>query len=399
MKIKLSLLLILIIICSCATLEKDYQNDADKIRIQHLRYYGDLIQEYYEISGTFPFQGKIDIPIYITIANNFQKKNADQQLPFDNMQIPSTEFKQELERVLEREISLMYDPQKVGVYAPNFYIYSIWEGIFYFSIHLYNKYNFTKNVSKHYNKVELTNNSDLYPGQIHYDKLRFISQKDIEKIDKNEIQFHSEMPDENLFQHDNNGLNKNQNTQIDEIFINYIPESQYIRIKEHKLSTTEDNQANIIEQIAALKEEIKSTRYIKNRYRFDYWESLEEKLYKENQIVTSECDLLTKEDDKKEILHDCFSKILNRPVRIRITNNLTSLCFMGKDIKIGPSNGQVFLKEDVTLIFWDNLLNNFEIVIQNLNMINNELSLFEYFGEDIESPRISEEEIEVWRDK
>ena len=86
MKIVLTALSVIILmsIFSCATMEKGYQENADQIRLQHLRNYGDLLEEYYDKTGKFPFQEEYDIPVYVTIANEFQKKNANQQLPFEN---------------------------------------------------------------------------------------------------------------------------------------------------------------------------------------------------------------------------------------------------------------------------------------------------------------------------
>ena len=65
--------IILISIFGCASMEKGYQDNADQIRLQHLRYYGDLLEEYHAKTGKFPFQEEYDIPVYITIANDFQK--------------------------------------------------------------------------------------------------------------------------------------------------------------------------------------------------------------------------------------------------------------------------------------------------------------------------------------
>lgn len=391
--------IILISIFSCATMEKGYQENADQIRLQHLRYYGDLLDEYHVKTGKLPFQGEYDIPVYITIANDFQKKNANQQLPFENKKISSEQFKQELEKVLERDITLMYDPQKVGVYAPNFYIYSVYQKVFYFGIHLYDDYDFTNNISKHYNKVELTNNEIINRGQIHYDKLCQIVKHKDEKPTDEEYTLHTDCDRKYLHQSSYNGLVKNQETRAKEIFVNFHPDSQYLRIKEYKLSTTNQDFNLIQNQINSLKNQIQLNKYASSRFGFSNWFSIEENMYKDREYITSKIDLLTKETNIEELLTDCFEKVLSRPVKVVSTKNLTSLSFNNTGIKHGSCNGTVFQKDNVTLVMWDNLLSEFNIVFSDKSEFTDDLSFFEYFGENAESPRKSEEEIEKWRNE
>ena len=401
MKIVLTALSVIILmsIFSCATMEKGYQDNADQIRLQHLRNYGDLLEEYYDKTGKFPFQEEYDIPVYITIANDFQKKNADQQLPIEIKKISSDQFKQELERVLDREITMMFDPQKVGVHTPNFYIYSVYQKVFYFAIHLYNDYDFSKNVSKHYNKVELTNNATLYPGQIYYDKLCQIVKHPIEKPTTQEYDLHTDIKKEELIQNSDNGFVKNQEIQAKEFFVGYNPESYYLRVKEYKLSTTNTDLNHIENQIASIKTQIQSNQYSANRFAFSHWTSIEENMVKDREIITSTVDFLTKKKDPVKVLTDCFEKILNRPVKVISSKNLTSLSFIETGVKCGSSNGSVFHKDGITLIMWDNLLNDFNIVFTDESEISDDLSFFNYFGEDAASPRKSEEEINKWRDE
>jgi len=398
MKIFLIIISILFLfsIFGCASIEKDYQENADGIRLQHLRNYGDLLEEYYEKAGKFPFQEEFDIPVYITIANEFQQKNANQQLPFENKKISSEQFNQELERVLEREITLMYDPQKVGVFAPNFYIYNVYQKVFYFAIHLYNDYDFTNNISKHYNKVELTNNVIVNRGQIHHDKLCQIVKHPIEKPTAVEYDQHVDINKEELMQNSYDGLVKNQEIQAKEYFIEYNSKSDYLRIKEYKLSTSKKDLSFLESQIASVKKQIQSNQYSSNRFGFSNWFSIEENMYKDRELITSSIDLLTKKKDSVKVLSDCFEKILNRPVKVVSTKNLTSLSFIETGVKCGSSNGSVFHKDGITLIMWDNLLNDFNIVFTDESELSDELSFFNYFGDDVESPRKSEEEINKW---
>jgi hypothetical protein len=58
---------------------------------------------------------------------------------------------------LGRDIEFKFDPQKVPVGAPNFYIYMIEADSFFFAVHLYNGRSFTNPLDKHYHKIEITN--------------------------------------------------------------------------------------------------------------------------------------------------------------------------------------------------------------------------------------------------
>ena len=399
-KIKImSILIALLLLFGCATMGNGYQDNSDKIRLEHLRYYGDLLNEYYEIEGKYPFQEKYDVPVYITIANEFQEKNANQQLPFEHKKISTEQFEKELEKVLKTDITLKYDPQKVGVYAPNFYIYNVYQKVFYFAIHLYNENDFSNNIGKHYNKMELTNNQVLNKGQIHYDKLCQIVKHPTEKPTAQEFDLHTDIKKEELIQNSFDGLIKNQSIQAKEIFIGYNSKSDYLRIKEYKLSSTNEDLSNIDNQVLSIKNQIQSKQYSANRFSFSNWISIEENMFKDREIVTSTIDFLTKDKDSVKVLTDCFEKILNRPVRLVSTKNLTSLSFISAGIKCGSSNGSVFHKDGITLIMWDNLLNDFNIIFNDECEIRDDLSFFSYFGEDAESPRKSEEEIKNLRDE
>jgi len=399
-KIKtMSIIIALLSLFGCATMEKGYQDNSDKIRLEHLRYYGDLLDEYYEIEGKYPFQEKYDVPVYITIANEFQQKNANQQLPFEHKKISSEQFEKELENVLKKDITLKFDPQKVGVYAPNFYIYNVYQKVFYFAIHLYNENDFSNNIGKHYNKMELTNNHILNKGQIHYDRLCQIVKHPTEKPTAQEFELHTDIKKEELKQKSFSGLINNQSIQAKEIFINYNSTSDYLRVKEYKLSSTNEDLSNIENQVISIKNQIQSKQYSANRFSFSTWISIEENISKDREIITSTIDFLTKEKDSEKVLTDCFEKILNRPVRVVSTKNLTSLSFVNTGIKCGSSNGSVFHKDGITLIMWDNVLNDFNIVFNDESEISDDLSFFNYFGEDVESPRKSEEEINKWRDE
>ena len=57
--------------------EQAYQNDCDVIRLQHLNYYGNLIEEYKLKVGKYPFEGE-EQQVYAFIYNNNQKEYIQQ---------------------------------------------------------------------------------------------------------------------------------------------------------------------------------------------------------------------------------------------------------------------------------------------------------------------------------
>jgi len=138
--------------------EYGFQKNTDIVRAQHLKYYGQLIEEYKEKTDKYPFEGESDLPIYIYIAIaqqiDFIKKHP---LSILYKEISLNEFKKELEKGLKRKIEIKYDPQSVPQYVPSFYIYMIKNKNYFFSVHLFNEYSFTRKISEYYNKLEISN--------------------------------------------------------------------------------------------------------------------------------------------------------------------------------------------------------------------------------------------------
>ena len=52
---------------------KPFQDDADIYRLRHIKYYGELIEEYKKKTGKIPFQGEASVPINVFIANSKQQ--------------------------------------------------------------------------------------------------------------------------------------------------------------------------------------------------------------------------------------------------------------------------------------------------------------------------------------
>ena len=139
-------------------MENMYQADADIVRIHHFDYYAQLLTEYYEKNGKYPFQNEKEYPIYVFILTSFQENYFEDANPYQHYTVNDTHFFEELSNGIGRIIDEKYDPQKVPADArPNMYIYMVDGDNFYFAIHLYNSNPFTKNIDKYYNKMELSN--------------------------------------------------------------------------------------------------------------------------------------------------------------------------------------------------------------------------------------------------
>jgi hypothetical protein len=162
--------------CSCQSyreMENIYQADADIVRIQHFDYYAQLLTEYYEKNGKYPFQYEKEYPIYVFILTDFQEKDFEDTNPYRHYTANDKYFFEELSNRLSREIDEKYDPQKVGTDGrPNMYIYMVYGDNFYFAIHLYNSNPFTKSISQYYNKMELSNEDDSENKLYTYETLK-----------------------------------------------------------------------------------------------------------------------------------------------------------------------------------------------------------------------------------
>lgn len=137
-------------------MDKEYQHDADIFRLRHLKYFGELIEEYHQKTGKYPLQGESETQHYVLIAAPHQQKYTEGTPPqFKVTDVES--FRSILKKGLGRDIEFKFDPQKVPVGAPNFYIYMIETDSFFFAVHLYYARSFTNPLGKHYHKLEITN--------------------------------------------------------------------------------------------------------------------------------------------------------------------------------------------------------------------------------------------------
>ncbi len=157
-----------ILLMSCVTMGREYQRDADIIRLRHLDYYGALIEEFHAITGCYPLQGDTAVPDYVYIATPQQLKYIHGAIPNDRIETNLVEFRAELEQGLGRNVVLKFNPQQVPTGAPNFYGYMIQNESYLFFVHLYNAYSFTRVVARNNNIVELTDIQTRKPGMSTY---------------------------------------------------------------------------------------------------------------------------------------------------------------------------------------------------------------------------------------
>ncbi|WP_416878621.1 hypothetical protein [Litorimonas sp.] len=150
-------LTILLIVCSAAA--DEFQQDADILRLKHLKYYSNLLQEYESRIGTYPLMGKATVPIYVHIASPEQTDDVRGGPPNAHMVVGFKEFISELERVLGQGVKEYYDPQYEPDSKPNFYLYMVDGDTYNLAVHVHESFSFSNPVAKGYNKVEVTNNT------------------------------------------------------------------------------------------------------------------------------------------------------------------------------------------------------------------------------------------------
>jgi len=158
-------------VAGCSRTNKEFQKDADIIRIRHLKYYGELLDEYAKVAGRYPFQGQKDVPLYVYVANDKQIEFTKKGPSYPHVVVPFNEFVQEIETVLGKKINEYYDPQYSLDYKPNFYIYMITGDTYFFAIHVRQPFTFSKKVKDHYYKIELSNHPNLQNQAVFIEQL------------------------------------------------------------------------------------------------------------------------------------------------------------------------------------------------------------------------------------
>ncbi len=135
-----------------------FQHDADVIRLQDLKYWVSLIEEYQQKIGKYPFQYSSNKPIIVKVATPMQQADSKGYPPPPVITRSMKEFVQTLEKGLGRKIDEYYDPQYKADVKPNFYIYMVDNNSYYFAIHTNQSYPFSRAVlPPYYNKIEVSN--------------------------------------------------------------------------------------------------------------------------------------------------------------------------------------------------------------------------------------------------
>ncbi len=155
--VRIAMIFIVFSLLGCKMTSTGFQKDADIIRLRHLRYYGNLLEEYNKKTGHYPFQGQEKVPLYIFVANDEQIESTKGGPPYAHAVMPFKEFVKEVEGVLGREINEYYDPQYRPDNKPNFYMYMIVEDTYFFAVHVHQPFAFAKKVAEYYYKIEISN--------------------------------------------------------------------------------------------------------------------------------------------------------------------------------------------------------------------------------------------------
>ncbi len=165
-----TIIILIILLSSCASIESQYQNDADLYRISHLIHYGELIHEYHEKSGHYPFQGQSDKQLQVSFATEEQKEHLSPDS--DSIEKRSSEeFRTEVSTVLGREIELRFEPQRVPTSMPLYYLYVTEDDEYFFIVHLFKRYSFAANRGPGFNQVEITSSNIEHPGFWKFEEL------------------------------------------------------------------------------------------------------------------------------------------------------------------------------------------------------------------------------------
>ncbi|SMF69618.1 hypothetical protein SAMN02745866_04359 [Alteromonadaceae bacterium Bs31] len=138
MKFKLFIILVISFISACsADPAKQFQEDADLIRLEHLEYWTEIIEKYHQVKGSYPFQSEIpkseDIVLvkiatkqqmqYLSLGGDKYDKRLDNNQSGYFKERSVRDLVAEIESVLGYEIEEKYDIQKVPTSSPVGYYY------------------------------------------------------------------------------------------------------------------------------------------------------------------------------------------------------------------------------------------------------------------------------------
>ena len=144
--------------------EADFQANADAKRIHDVHRIAALVEAYRDVRGYYPFADRVaslspdgPVPVAVNITNLTLDPVYGSPPPGnDGVILPFEEFAAELRSALGDDIEIPFDPQKAGVYAPNFYQYFTNGVVYFVSANLYSPTGFTREIGPHYFKYQVS---------------------------------------------------------------------------------------------------------------------------------------------------------------------------------------------------------------------------------------------------
>ena len=74
-----------------------FQTGADLVRLRHLKYYGELLDEFHSKTGSYPLQGRRDFPIYVHVGHEGQQPSPDDAPAYQHEVVAMVDFVAALE--------------------------------------------------------------------------------------------------------------------------------------------------------------------------------------------------------------------------------------------------------------------------------------------------------------
>jgi len=149
--------------------EEDYQRCADTVRQEDMFAIAQMVEDYQETAGHYPFQTTDETVTEALLASRDLSEIERRGPPGDPMTIIDKDvFYDEVARVLgAKQVKRLADPQKVAVSAPNFYQYRVYSGGYSISVNLYNPVPQSVELGPNYHKLQVGSEYDpdqkIYP--------------------------------------------------------------------------------------------------------------------------------------------------------------------------------------------------------------------------------------------
>jgi hypothetical protein len=185
-----------------------------------------------------------------------------------------------------------------------------------------------------------------------------------------------------------------------EIYISLHPGAGFLWIREYKiLSSASKN--SIVDEISRVKPLVKRAKYSPERFKFNYFVAIEEKMFKDRGNITGEYKLLSKHDGILTMMEDGFGKALNCPVKAFAVGDEVRLFIMRNDIEFrGNNSKRIFEDDKKKLIVWSQTQDTFEVVFGSAIRSHDDFkSIYALFGDDVASREWTEQEIHDWKRK